>query len=151
MISTGDPLLLIVRSLALALLLLVLYLSPVFGVGGGNDVEYENRRFSSSELELVTDNDSYLMTLQDQYYTNGLFLNFRRRVDASKLRPSETNRLWEFSVGHEMYNSYTAEVDSIQQIDRPFAAYLFFSAGRRHFYHDRQMLSYSVSVGSMGE
>lgn len=103
------------------------------------------------ELELLNDNDMYLMILQDQYYTNGLYINFRKTTDISKLKASETNRLLNVTVGHQMYNAYTAQIDSIQAIDRPIAAYFFISAGYTHFYRKDHHFSYQFEIGTLGK
>lgn len=52
------------------LLLLVIFM--------GLSPNYAQLRFRHTELELRNDNDMYLMNMQDQYYTNGLFLNLRK-------------------------------------------------------------------------
>lgn len=103
------------------------------------------------EIELLNDNDMYLMLLQDQYYTNGLFLNLRKSTDPSKLKPTEQNRLLEFTLGHQIYNAYTAQIDSIEAVDRPIAAYFFLSAGMKHFYRGDHFLAYSLELGTLGK
>lgn len=103
------------------------------------------------EIEILNDNDMYLMLLQDQYYTNGLFINLRKSADYSKLKPNEENRLVQFTLGHQMYNSYTAQIDSIEAVDRPIAAYLFLSLGQRHHYRGEHFLGYSLELGTIGK
>lgn len=125
------------------LLLLVIFM--------GLSPNYAQLRFRHTELELRNDNDMYLMNMQDQYYTNGLFLNLRKIVDSSKLKPREINRLVEFRLGHEMYNAYTAQIDSIEVVDRPITAYLFASIGQNHHYAGENFLAYAFSVGTIGK
>lgn len=103
------------------------------------------------EVEIRNDNDMYLFILQDQYYTNGLFLNLRKSFESSRLGPREKNRLMELEVGHEMYNSYTAQIDSIQAVDRPIAGYLYASARMHHHYQRENYLSYSLAIGTIGK
>lgn len=105
----------------------------------------------TTELEIRNDNDMYLFMLQDQYYTNGLFINLRKTFDDSKLKASELNRLMEFRIGHEMYNSYTAQIDSIEGVDRPITAHLYLSAALHHYFEGEDYLSYSLTVGSIGK
>lgn len=111
----------------------------------------DNPSSRRTEIELRNDNDMYLMNMQDQYYTNGVFLNLRKTVDPSRLHRKEKNRLLEFRLGHEIYNAYTAQIDSIAAVDRPITAYLFASVGQSHYYDKEDFLSYSVSVGTIGK
>src|SRR5690606_3953640 len=85
------------------------------------------------------------------YYTNGLFLNFRKAVDSKKLKPAEDNRIWEIAAGHQMYNAFTAAIRSLEAIDRPIAAYLYLSLGQRHCYRGDHMFNYNLSLGSIGK
>src|SRR5690554_930391 len=105
----------------------------------------------STEVEIRNDNDMYLFMLQDQYYTNGLFINIRKIVDASKLKDRELNRLMEIQIGHEMYNAYTAQIDSLEAVDRPISAHLYLSASLHHYFVGEDYLSYSLTVGSIGK
>ncbi|HLW50904.1 MAG TPA: lipid A deacylase LpxR family protein [Sphingobacteriaceae bacterium] len=113
--------------------------------------QIDTKSIRRTEIELRNDNDMYLMNMQDQYYTNGLFLNLRKIVDSSKLKPTEKNRLIEFRLGHEIYNAYTAQIDSLEAVDRPIAGYVFASVGQQHFYNNEQYLSYSLSLGTIGK
>lgn len=103
------------------------------------------------ELEIKNDNDMYLFILQDQYYTNGLFLNFRKSIESSRLARNEINRIMRLELGHEMYNSYTAQIDSIQGVDRPIAAYLYAAAHMHHYYQREDYLTYSLAIGTIGK
>lgn len=107
-----------------------------------------NRKY---EFEIRNDNDMYLMIMQDQYYTNGLFLNLRKKSDSSKLVPREKNRIVTWKLGHEMYNSYTAQIDSLEAIDRPISAYLFVGVEQSHYFDREDLLSYSFTVGTIGK
>lgn len=115
------------------------------------EIDSTSARKSHLEIELRNDNDMYLFNLQDQYYTNGLYLNIRKSVEKSKLKPSETNRLWEFSAGHQIFNAYTAQIDSIEAVDRPITGHLFLRAGAHHYFGEDQLLSYGVQVGTIGK
>lgn len=108
-------------------------------------------RKKTYEIELRNDNDMYLFNLQDQYYTNGLYLNIRKIFDSSKLKPAESNRLWDIALGHQIYNAYTAQIDSLEAVDRPITAHFFLRAGLNHFFGQDQLFSYGVQVGTIGK
>lgn len=131
--------------------LLAVMLWPVGLLATGTDSILTQLREPRFEIELRNDNDMYLFNLQDQYYTNGLYLNLRKTFESSKLKASETNRLWEFSIGHQIFNAYTAQIDSIEAVDRPIAGHLYVSAGINHFFGQDQLLAYGVQVGTIGK
>lgn len=103
----------------------------------------------SSEFGFRSDNDAYLATMQDRYYTNGLFITFRHA-----LTPSDTARIvkkiWEAEAGQLMYNAVSGAVSSIGQVDRPFAAYLYGEFKMNWFRKDEQLLQASVQFGTVG-
>ncbi len=145
------PVLLSVRPVLLLFALLAFAALPLLAQTGTSTSTARAETFRRTEIELRSDNDMYLMNMQDQYYTNGLFLNLRKTVDPSKLNPKEKNRLMEFRLGHEIYNAYTAQIDSFELVDRPITGYLFVSAGISHFYKKEDYLSYSLALGTIGK
>lgn len=103
------------------------------------------------ELNLRSDNDLYLFNKQDQYYTNGIFLNIRTVADSARLSAKETNRLWGITVGQKMYNAYTAQIRYIEEVDRPITAYLFIAADLDRYFSNESFLSFSVELGTIGQ
>lgn len=121
-------------------------------ISGGLTVSAQSAHTSPKyEVELRSDNDMYLFILQDQYYTNGLFINLRKTWDKSKLRSTEKNRLMEWELGHEIYNAYTAQIDSIEAVDRAITAHLYLAAGMHHYWAGEGYLSYKLAVGTIGK
>lgn len=52
----------------------------LFGIGSVHSQSFKN------EFGFKSENDSYLAQGSDRYYTNGLFISFRRATDQTKLR-----------------------------------------------------------------
>jgi len=55
-----------------------------------------------NEFGFKSDNDSYLGQGSDRYYTNGLFINFRRALDQQKLKAGLEKKTYEISAGQKM-------------------------------------------------
>jgi len=106
------------------------------------------------ELKVVTENDSYRWKLHDGYYTNGLFIHFNylpRRLNA---RIPEESRLVKitssYQVGQMMFNPESITDVTPDQIDRPYAGYLFARKGFTFLYRNGNVLNASLSVGTIG-
>ncbi|HEY0668484.1 MAG TPA: lipid A deacylase LpxR family protein [Sphingobacteriaceae bacterium] len=103
-----------------------------------------------NEFGFQTENDAYLGTKQDKYYTNGLTVTFRHATDQSKLKKKLNKKIWELEFGHKMYTPYTAHITSISKVDRPFAAYLYFGGGLNWLYHSENSLKLTIQGGTIG-
>lgn len=102
----------------------------------------------SKEISLITDNDLYVSTIRDRYYTSGIFLSYRYL--SKKKNESLEKRILEWKIGHEMYTPNKATVTSISEHDRPFAGYLFGSFGINRIYKNNKILNTSIQIGSIG-
>lgn len=121
------------------------------GVRDQNPFDSISQSSLNMEIEIRSDNDMYLMILQDQYYTNGLFLNVRKKAKQAKLTSKEVNRIYGLSVGHKMYNPFTAQIDSIQDMDRPFAGFVTVRGYIQQHFRKDHMLHYGLDLGIVGE
>ena len=91
----------------------------------------------SKEFSLVTDNDLYVSTVKDQYYTNGLFLSYRYLFShIGEL----SKKIFEIQLGHEIYTPYKSTVNSVLEHDRPFAGYLYANIGVIRAYKTQSIL-----------
>jgi len=110
----------------------------------------------TDELGVETDNDSYLFKGSDRYYTDGIFVYFRRAlaVDSnSKLQ----NKVLSFEAGQKIFNPQSGSIalypggpDNSGYIDRPFAAYLYVGSTLNFLYSDESNLLLSAQVGMIG-
>lgn len=103
-----------------------------------------------NEFGFKTENDAYLATLNDRYYTNGLFIYFRRAIDSTKLSGSVEKKTYEISAGQKMYTSYWGQVPRAADQDRPFAGYLYAGIAYSIFYKNESVLKTSVEIGVVG-
>ncbi|MFD1630338.1 lipid A deacylase LpxR family protein [Pseudopedobacter beijingensis] len=106
-----------------------------------------------NEINLISDNDAYLAIAQDRYYTNGLFLSFRK----AKQNPVATNgnkvlkKIWGISIGQKMFNPYSGFIPYKGAIDRPFAGYLFGSYNHQWLYKNESSLQVEIQMGTIGK
>lgn len=108
---------------------------------------WSQERSFKHELILQNDNDVYLFTAQDRYYTNGIQINYRfaLKSDTSKT----LNRVMDIEIGQKMYNGVNLSEKS-QKWDRPFAGYFYLSGELNQYYRHNQVLSLKVELGQIG-
>jgi lipid A 3-O-deacylase len=102
------------------------------------------------EFGFKSDNDAYLANGQDRYYTNGLFITFRRAMDQSRLTGKVNKRIWEAEAGQKMYNPISGRITRASRIDRPFAAYLYAGGSLNWFYNSENSLKITIQGGTIG-
>jgi len=103
-----------------------------------------------NEFGFRSDNDSYLAYGQDRYYTNGLFIWFRRATDQRKLNEKLDKMVWEVEAGQKMYNPQSGNITDIDYVDRPFAAYLYAGGSMNLLFKSENSLKISLQAGTIG-
>ena len=103
-----------------------------------------------NEFGFKTENDAYLATLNDRYYTNGLFIYFRRAIDPAGFSEKIEKKTFEISVGQKMYTPYWGQVAKKEDQDRPFAGYLYAGGAYSVFYKNERVLKFGVELGTVG-
>ena len=106
------------------------------------------------EIKLVTENDSYRWNLHDGYYTNGLFVRFNylpRRLNARIPEGGQLAKVTSsYEVGQMMFNPEKITDINPDQIDRPYAGYLFARKSVTFLYRSGNVLNANVSLGTIG-
>ncbi|AWA29319.1 DUF2219 domain-containing protein [Flavobacterium magnum] len=126
-----------VNSIIKSLLVPVLFI-PIF--------EYGQK--SPAEIGLVLDNDLYVSTVSDRYYTNGFEIFYR--YPAKKQTATIRKSINDFRIGQYIYNPYNIRAAEISRNDRPFAGYLFGSYGRHIFFENESVLKLDFQAGYVG-
>lgn len=103
-----------------------------------------------NEFGFRSDNDSYLAQGSDRYYTNGLFIHFRRAVNQQQLKEGLEKKIYEISAGQEIYNPYSGSAPDPAKQDRPFAGYLYAGGALSWFHSDESILKASAKIGVVG-
>lgn len=110
-----------------------------------------NAQTYKNEFGFKSDNDSYLGQGSDRYYTNGLFINFRRALDQQKLKDGLEKKTYEITVAQKMFNPYSGYAPDPATQDRPFAGYLYAEGNMSWFYSNESMIKTTVQVGTTGK
>jgi lipid A 3-O-deacylase len=102
------------------------------------------------EVSITTENDNYVLTFNDGYYTNGLFLQYSRPA-----KWKTNNRLMKvisgYKFGQMIFVSENWINRTAQTIDRPFSGYLFFQKGYNFFYREGHVLRVAADFGATGK
>ncbi len=108
---------------------------------------FSQKKFKK-EISFVNDNDLFVSTFRDRYYTNGMFFTYRY-LSKNKSKKLE-KQISEWQVGHKMYTPFKAVVQHISLHDRPFAAYLYGSFGINRIYKNNTLFKTSIQIGIIG-
>lgn len=103
---------------------------------------------TSAEIGIVTDNDLYTSTKNDQYYTNGLEIFYRYL--SNKKKSQVLKKINEIRIGQYMYSPRFIYKDEEEMFDRPFAGYLFGQFGNINFYNNQAVFKKYIQVGYVG-
>lgn len=99
-----------------------------------------------AEAGIVSDNDLYVSTVSDKYYTAGFEFFYRYLNKAST---DEVKKITDFRIGQYIFNPRTRQAADPGRIDRPFAGYLFAEAGKGYF-RSRSVLKWYTQIGIVG-
>jgi len=111
---------------------------------------YAQDTYKNQFLETI-DNDQYVNSNHDRYYTEGTLLTFSHLLHAPKNTDSKlVKKILEFQLGQQIYTPYKANVPDPSKQDRPFTGYLYYGAGMNWLYADESALHLNVQVGTIG-
>ncbi len=106
--------------------------------------QIQAQKIYTKSIGILTENDSYLLTGKDGYYTNGLTLSYSwTKKDTSNM----TIRSIEF--GQLMYNAKNGSYKELKKIDRPVTAYLFGRYSQTQFF-GHNVLNWKAGIGTIG-
>jgi lipid A 3-O-deacylase len=102
----------------------------------------------TQEFGFQSDNDSFLAQGSDRYYTNGLFLFYRRALNfqSDKL----ANKVLGIEIGQKLFNAQTGGVPNATYVDRPFAAYLYAGANMNYLLKNESNVKVGLQAGVVG-
>ncbi|MBC7416767.1 MAG: lipid A deacylase LpxR family protein [Pedobacter sp.] len=103
-----------------------------------------------NEFGFTTENDAYLATLNDRYYTNGLFIYYRRAINPANFNANVVKKIYEISVGQKIFTPYSGDVPIKENQDRPFAGYLAAGGSYSVFYKKETLLKITAQIGTTG-
>jgi len=102
----------------------------------------------SKEFSFISDNDLYISSQKDRYYSNGLFFSYRYLAPNFK---KASKKIFEFQLGHQIYTPFKSTVINKKLHDRPFAGYLYGSFGIVRVFKNKTILKNSFQIGMVGK
>lgn len=105
-------------------------------------------RAYTKEISIITDNDNYLIQKRDGYYTNGFYFTYQHLVQPKDPRTQKV--IMRYELGQMIFNPYKYSITDPEQMDRPFAGYLYLKATRSRFFAKGNNLQYGLAAGVMG-
>lgn len=109
-----------------------------------------SQRFVTREIGFQNDNDVYLMTRQDRYYTNGINFFYRRAIDSTKLSEKLQNKTWSVNIGQKLYNASDGAVYSSRQVDRPITGYMYAGTRVNWFTKKEEVITLGTELAIIG-
>ena len=97
------------------------------------------------EISFTTDNDAYLLSKGDAYYTNGFFLRYTRAGERKGIKITRS-----FEVGQMIFTPLIRLTSKASDVDRPYAGYLFAKYNRASFAGNSGVLQYGATLGVVG-
>ncbi|WP_242691481.1 lipid A deacylase LpxR family protein [Desertivirga arenae] len=120
----------------------------VFFVVAHSIASFSQEKTFNNEFGFRSDNDAYLGIGQDRYYTNGLFITFKHASHTS--RPAIRKKTWEAEVGQYMFNAYSGDTRNVEDVDRPYAGYLYGGLKLNWFTKGESVMQGALQVGTVG-
>lgn len=106
-----------------------------------------SQKHNSYFLSLQTDNDAYLMSGQDRYYTNGLIITFDKPLHHS----SEHTDLLSLQIGHQLFNGKRLYGNSSFNWDRPSTGRFFLNGSFQRVYANEWLWNVKAEIGIVGK
>lgn len=97
------------------------------------------------ELAFTTDNDAYLLSKGDAYYTNGFFLCYTKAAERKGIKVTHS-----FEAGQMIFTPLIRLTSKASDVDRPYAGYLFAKYNRASFPNNNSVLQYGATLGVVG-
>lgn len=102
----------------------------------------------SKEFSFTNDNDFFVSTFHDKYYTNGMFFTYRHLT--SRENKQLEKEIYQWQLGHLMFTPFKSTIESFSQHDRPFAAYLYVGFEQNKIYKAHKIVKWEVQLGVIG-
>jgi len=103
------------------------------------------------EIGIQTDNDSYLAGGSDRYYTNGIFIFYNKALNFDREKKNKLeNKIFGIKIVQKIFTPKTININSIQEIDRPYAGFLFIEPQLNLLFKNESSIKLSSTIGVIG-
>lgn len=107
---------------------------------------FANLIVQGQQVGFTTENDAYLLKLNDAYYSNGIFLHLAYADQTKK----KTKRVHRFELGQQIFTPLKRITRTPADIDRPYAGYTYVQYTRSWFNNEKTVLQINGTLGIIG-
>lgn len=111
--------------------------------------------YRDQQLSITTENDVYKLQNRDQYYSNGIILNYRFIPRPGTFYRSKKNDSIKYVINielsHKFYTPFDIKRTDVRTFDRPYAGVLNASFGVTKFPGKDKAWSYGIDFGIIGK
>lgn len=97
-------------------------------------------------FKVSSDNDSYTLSANDGYYTNGI----RFTYSWNSQKDSLDKTIHAFQLGQLMYNAKNGSYDNRRDLDRPVTAFLYANYTQFRFNRNTDLFQWGLTLGTIG-
>ena len=101
---------------------------------------------NAQQIGFTTENDAYLLKLNDAYYSNGIFLHLAYADESKK----KIKRVHRFELGQQIFTPFKRTTRTPADIDRPYAGYTYIQYTRSWFNNETSVLQVNGTLGIIG-
>jgi hypothetical protein len=101
---------------------------------------------SAQQIGFTTENDAYLLKLEDAYYSNGIFLHLGYADQTKK----NTKMVHRFELGQQIFTPLRRNTRTPADIDRPYAGYTYMQYTGSWFKNEKTVLQVNGTLGIIG-
>jgi hypothetical protein len=101
---------------------------------------------NAQQIGFTTENDAYLLKLNDAYYSNGIFLHLNYADESKK----KIKRVHRFELGQQIFTPLKRTTRTPADIDRPYAGYTYIQYTRSWFNNEKSVLQVNGTLGIIG-
>lgn len=101
---------------------------------------------NAQQIGFTTENDAYLLKLNDAYYSNGIFLHLAYADESKK----KIKRVHRFELGQQIFTPLKRTTRTPADIDRPYAGYTYIQYTRSWFNNEKSVLQVNGTLGIIG-
>ena len=114
------------------IILLVSFSCDTFNSIAQTNPESSSKKIIKHQIEFRHDNDFLLLT--DRYYSSGLFLSYRKRLENGFFNSGDEQL--SFTIGQEVITPSDVKTEIISELDRPYVGFLGLSGEWSYFKND---------------
>lgn len=125
-------------------------ISIIFLSGSFTQAQVKNLKSFQKQFSFTCDNDFFLLSGSDRYYTNGLCFDYY--YISKKNKTGLIKQVNKIQLSQKIYTPYKRKIipGNLFEIDRPITGYLFINYSQVKFLRKNQMWFWGINPGVIG-